>query len=246
MVKSLEAHWLNKMDTLSQSTSRKSIVSDTTPMVSPSNTPFDISLMHHPKAASNPNFAATYTASWLNRATDLLSTNPPQVSNMSVEHTTEVMQELSAVRKLIHEAPIITKKNLANMNTNQVYKARVNIPVATEMEMRKHFLQAQVEKSSMTNPEFGSENFPNQFVASLDDNNPRPHKKTRKAYSTNHLPTMNSNSNHDGDDNLFSTTSSSSTSSLKDAEVLMDFVRCAHESNTPHNGPQQQRRYSLS
>ena len=244
MVKSLEARWLNKMDSMNQSTSRKSIVSDAIPMVSPSNTPFDVSLLHNPKAVSNPNFAATYTASWLNRATDLLSTNPPQVVTMSVEHTSEVVQQLSAVRKLIHEAPIISK-NLPIMNSNQVYKPRANIPVESDMEIRKQFLHTQAEKSSMTNPEFGSENFPNQYVASLNDSNPRPHKKTRKAYSTNHLHTINSNFNN-ADDNLFTTTTSSSTSSLKDAEVLMNFVRSAHESNTLQNGPQQQRRYSLS
>jgi len=245
-VKSLEVRWLNKVDSMIQNSSRKSVISDTIPMVSSTNSSMDINVMRRQRASSNNNhiqFAATYAASWLDRATDLLSTNPPQDVTMSVVHSTEVEQQLNAVRKLIYEAPIIpniTQNSPTSLKSNQNYKYSDNMSSSSKTELQQKFMSVHAEKPFLKSQEFGSELFPNfGYSEPLKNSISRPLKKPRKSYSTNHLSTIS-------DKEFLRKRKASSSCSLKDAEVLMDFVRSARENQTVRKNSIWTRRHSYA
>lgn len=212
---------------MNRESSKRSLSSE--PMIT---SPLNENQIHKQRTPSNDhmNLTATYTASWLDQATNLLAVNFPQDAPAPVAADSTVFENhMNAVKKLIDEAPNIKRVKGAptppfkssHFNKFQ-YMRRYSAPQIDLQEPQVNF-----EKSAptyMKGVEFGSEMFPN--VGSYGPENDRhssPQKKKRKSFSTNFLPSMLKRYNTV--DGAFSKTYS--TSNLEDAEVLMDFMRSA-------------------
>ena len=106
-LKSLEIRWRRRLDASNRESSRVS-ASDKSLCIRnyPQSENLDPNLPHNNQ---NLNFAATYAASWLDRAKDFLSVNPQleMKGNQQVVPLTDVQHQMKAVRQLIEEAPIV-------------------------------------------------------------------------------------------------------------------------------------------